>query len=189
MRTARRWRPEVEALEDRTLLSGTAGLSLTAVRAAALVRPVHHAAHPRLALRGQVTGTWATRPTLPDTGTEQQLSGGGTVRPLGSVRAAGTLRTPGFVATGHTTGTLTLANAGGRVTLQLTGPPQPGFSQPPPTFHYTIAGGTGRYAGASGGGTAAFQEQPERRPVCQPGTPCPQFIVAARFTLTFPAAG
>src|SRR5690242_16329197 len=91
-----RWRPEVETLEARTLLS--AGVGLAPV--------VHHAHHHRhghhrtrnapgapvpgnpqqaLALSGQVSGTWLQQPTLPDVGGAQTLSGTGTVGPLGTV--------------------------------------------------------------------------------------------------------
>src|SRR5581483_7237629 len=110
---------------------------------------------------GQVTGTWDSVPTLPDVGKTQELSGTGTVAPLGAVAVRGELHTPGFVAQGRATATLTLTTERGSVTLQLTGPLQPGFSQPPATFQYTITGGTGAYAGASGSGSVAFAEQPE----------------------------
>jgi hypothetical protein len=164
MATKRYWRPEVEALEERTVLS--AGLRLAPVAPS----PVAHSGHHNrqvLALDGSVSGTWQKRFTLPDTGGDQALTGGGKVAPLGQVRMRGELHTPGFIAQGQTVGTITLTNAKGSVTVQLVGPPQPGFSGPPSMFHYTILGGTGQYAGASGSGGATFREQP------------------AHFTLTF----
>ena len=194
MTRARRCRPQVEPLEERTVPSAVHGPAH-----AAPVAHHHHVKHrhhhaPQPAppgqglgqvLSGQVSGTWTTQPGLPDTGTEQTLTGAGTVQPLGPVQATGTLHTPGFILRGETTGTLTLSNANGSVTLRLVGPPQPGFSGPPPTFTYTVVGGTGAYAGASGTGTVAFSEQPAQQPVCPPGTPCPQDIIAPSFTLTF----
>ena len=196
MTRVRRWRPEVELLEGRTVLSAVHGLA-----PAVPVLLAHHAPHRRahhhavaipapkqsLALSGDVSGTWTTQPTLRDTGGVQTLTGGGTVQPLGPVQASGTLHTPGFIAQGRTTGRMTLSNASGSVTLRLVGPPQPSFSGPPGSFRYTIVRGTGLYTGASGTGTATFTERPEQRPVCPPGTPCPQFIIAPSFTMTFQA--
>jgi hypothetical protein len=118
------------------------------------------AAHHHLALQGAIAGTYTTVPTIPDTGMTQQLDGAGNVKPLGAVTAMGTIHMPGFIREGRATGTLTLTNAHGSVTLQLTGPLQPGFSPPPSTFHYQIVSGTGAYAGATGKGTITFAEMP-----------------------------
>jgi hypothetical protein len=65
----------------------------------------------------------------------------------------GSLAGTGFIAEGHATGTLTLTNARGSVTLALTGPSQDGFS-PPGSGAYTFAvrGGTGSYARTVGTG-------------------------------------
>jgi hypothetical protein len=182
MKKTRYWQPEVEALEERTVLS--AGLRLTPV---VLSPAAHHELHTRhfLPLDGSVSGTWFKRMTLPDTGGDQVLTGSGMVAPLGQVRMRGELHTPGFVLHGETTGTITLQNGKGSVTVRLIGPPQLGFSVPPTTFHYTIVGGTGHYAGASGSGRATFHEQPAHGPVCPPGAVCVQILYAASFTLTF----
>jgi hypothetical protein len=215
MNATRRRRPQVEPLEDRTVLSAGHGLALVVhppvVHHAHHARHRHHHAHPGkgaagqqghgsapsaaaqqvLALGGQVSGVWQTDfPLNPDVGQGQMLRGGGIVSPLGTVQMTGHLHMPGFIAQGQAVGTVTLSNAAGSVTLQLVGPPEPGFGPPPATFQYTITGGTGQYAGATSSGTVVFEEHPEARPVCPPGTPCPQFIVAASFTMTFlPAAG
>src|SRR5690348_6015584 len=143
MTTKRYWRPEVEALEERTVLS--TGLRLAPVP---LLPVAHHGLPTRhvLALDGSVSGTWQKRFTLPDTGGDQVLTGSGRVAPLGQVRMRGELHTPGFISEGTTVGTITLTNAKGSVSVQLVGPRQPGFSGPPSTFHYTIVGGTGQYA-------------------------------------------
>jgi hypothetical protein len=82
------------------------------------------------------------------------------------------------------------SNAAGSVTLQLVGPSQKGFSPPPARFHYTITGGTGKYAGASGRGRVAFQEQTTRPFVCPPNALCVPLLTTGTFTMTFrPAAG
>jgi hypothetical protein len=182
MNKTRNWRPEVEALEERTVLS--TGLRLAPV---ALSPAVHQELTVRqvLALDGSVSGTWHKRFTLPDTGGDQVLKGAGVVAPLGHVRMHGELHTPGFVLRGHTVGTITLTNAKGSVTVGLVGPSQPGFSGPPSSFRYTIVGGTGQYAGASGSGKATFHEQPAHGPACPPGAFCPAILFPASFTLTF----
>jgi hypothetical protein len=62
MKTTRNWRPEVEALEERTVLS--AGLRLTPV----VLSPVAHHGLPTrhvLALDGSVSGRWFIQATPP----------------------------------------------------------------------------------------------------------------------------
>jgi hypothetical protein len=207
-------RPQVEPLEDRTVLS--AGLGL-----AHAVHPLgtHHGHHARhhhhhglpgnaapgqngpvgtlpgaaaqmLALSGQVSGTWQIAPTVgPFAGEVQILRGGGVVSPLGTVQMTGVLNVLGPIGQGETLGTVTLSNAAGSVTLRFVGPPQQGLGALPANFHYTITGGTGQYAGASGSGAVAFAEHQGSRPVCPPGALCPQPVGANTFTMTFiPAA-
>jgi hypothetical protein len=121
-----------------------------------------------------------------DSGTRQTLGGSGTVRPLGRVRADGTLEGPGTTGQGQAQGTLTLTAAGRRsVTLALAGPLVPGAAPAP--FQYTILGGTRLYRHASGGGVAQFAETPQQTGGCMPPRLCPAFIIPGRFTLTFPA--
>jgi hypothetical protein len=140
--------------------------------------------HQNLALNGQVTGTWSAHPANPDIGPIQTLTGSGTVRPLGHVQAHATLHLTGFIASGHATGTLTLASRRGSVTLALVGATQPGFSGAPTTWSYTIVQGSGRWVRAAGHGTMTLKETPEQVPNCPPGMACPQYIVPASFTLT-----
>jgi hypothetical protein len=161
VKVTRRFEPQVEPLDGRIMPTSVIGrhsavLPGTAFVAPALPRPP--APSHQLALSGQITGTWAPVLVVPDLGRPQTLKGAGSVGPLGSVQASGSIATPGFVLTGWSTATITLTRATGSVTLQLIGPPQPGFSPPPGTFHFTITGGTGAYAGATGQGTATLTE-------------------------------
>jgi hypothetical protein len=175
---------EVESLDERALPTPGLGVTPPEPGVPALVaRHGHRAAHPHGVLRGRIQGTWVNRPTLPDTGSIQLLTGSGTVAPLGSATAQGNLHTPGFVLRGRTEGMLTLSGPRGSITVRLVGPEQRGFSPPPSTFHYRIIGGTGRFAGASGSGTARFHEQ--SGPVCEPGLPCDPLVHGGTFTLTF----
>jgi hypothetical protein len=141
-----------------------------------------------VALSGQVSGTWLEQPTIPDVGHTQTLSGSGVVAPLGMAQVSGELHTPGFVARGETTGTITLSNADGSVTLRLVGPPQAGFSPPPSSFQYTITGGTGKFAAASGTGVVTFAEQESPPLVCPPNALCLP-LAGGTFTMTFQPSG
>jgi hypothetical protein len=188
MSTRRPFRPQVEGLESRTVLSTLPPLSPPAGAAAVLQGHHHHGHHQHLSLHGEVTGAWLVQPRVADAGTTQELTGSGNVRPLGAVQVSGSLLGPGFIAQGFTTATLTLSGAHGSITVQLVGAQaQPGFSAPPHAFRYTIVGGTGAYAGATGGGTARLEEMPAYQ-VGPPGSMTP--IHAPTFTLAFgPDAG
>jgi hypothetical protein len=155
----------------------------TGTLAALPPRPGNHRGH-RLALRGQVIGTWTARAALPDMGTIQELTGTGVVQPLGTVRATGELRMPGFVVIGRAEGVLALEARGGGITLHLVSPTEKGFGGTLTVFRYTIVGATGQYAGDWGSGTAVLREAARPAAVCPPGALCPQPIRAPGFTLT-----
>src|SRR5205807_1807119 len=74
-----------------------------------------------------------------------KFSVSGTAGALGAVSVSGKVKLPGFVASGHATGTLTLSNSQGSVTLALTGPLEPGFGAFPATLSYTVTSATGAY--------------------------------------------
>jgi hypothetical protein len=162
------FRPQVEALEGRSVpAAGVAQL-----------------------LAGSVSGTWTTEMTIPDTGGVQRLTGFGTVVPLGDVAATGTVRTPGFIAQGRTTATVTLQDAAGSVTVRLvSAQAQPGFGPPATLYKYTITGTTGAFAGLAGHGTATLRElEAAGPPVAPPGGAAPLVIVGPLFTLHFGTA-
>jgi hypothetical protein len=125
------------------------------------------AASSAVNLNGTITGTYSLAPTAnPDIGATTVFNGTGTAGDLGAVSVHATVTVPGFVATGNATGTLTLtrvassAAGAGSVTLALTGPTQAGFGSVPSTLSYTITGGTGVDAGATGSGTIAVTMGP-----------------------------
>jgi hypothetical protein len=178
MKGPRQWRPQVELLDSRELPSVMAAVPATAP--ARLAQQSH-----LIRLAGTVHGAWSSDTPLPDVGSTQTLTGAGTVRPLGKVQAQGTVQTLGFIFMGRATGSFTLTNARGSVTVHLVGPLQKGFSPAPPTFHYSIVKGTGAFTGAVGSGRVFLQETPGHGIDCPPGYVCPQIFFAPTFTLTF----
>jgi hypothetical protein len=183
MNTSNRFRPQLEALDERTPPSS---LPLGPSAPMGLTYWKQYFGANWLPLAGQVSGTWITPGAQSDAGTTQFLTGNGTVSPLGSVQATGTLTAPGFIESGRATGQFTFTDAKGSVTIHLVGAnPQPGFSPMPTKFYYSIIGGTGSYAKAWGGGIATLAEVPGKVPPQGPsGTMTPDHIVAATFTLT-----
>jgi hypothetical protein len=88
---------------------------------------------------------------------QEPLNGSGIVSPLGAVTSTGTLTAHGAEPVTYT-GTVTLVGRTGSVTAslfgRLFGPQYPGE---PVNLTYTITGGTGAFAGASGSGRAVFR--------------------------------
>ena len=168
-------RPQLEILDGRLALSagGTAALGV--------IKP-HH-----LALNGEVSGKFLLAPGIPDVGSSQTLIGSGTVTPLGQVSASGTMKSPGFIARGRTTGTLNLSNANGSVTIQLTGPLKPGFATLPRKFTFKIVAATGQYVGDVDTGTATLDEV-EADGIPTPSTSRSTVIVGPIFGLTLRSA-
>ena len=117
-------------------------------------------------LTGKITGHYTAAPTAADLGALYLFTGTGSVADMGPVAAKGSLNLPGFMSVGHAMGTLTLTTisatpgstspvAGGSVTLKLTGPAEAGLGPIPSTLDYTVIGGTGKFAGATGSGSIA----------------------------------
>jgi hypothetical protein len=139
-----------------------------------------------LPLSGSVGGTWSSQLTNPDAGQSQQLTGQGTVNPLGNVQATGHLNQPGNVANGHTTGEFTFTDAKGSVTIRVVSANASAIvSGVANKFYYSIEHGTGAFTRAWGGGIAYLTEKPQEvvSPP-DPGKMAPDHIVAASFTLT-----
>ncbi len=163
-------RPVLESMESRFLLSAQ-GVGPAAVMLA----------RPMLALGGSVHGHYDESSVVPDAGRAVSFSGAGRVSGLGQVQFTGHFGTPGFISSGHATGTLVLSNGRGTVTLSLVGPTQPGFSAPPSTFAYTIVSGTGSHAARHGHGTLTMSLVPEN-----PSVPATlQHLASGRVTIQF----
>jgi hypothetical protein len=139
---------EIESLEGRVVLSTSSHMA-TAVVPAALVKGVTY-----LYLQGSGEGTFKHHQVLPaDIASTDVFKGTAHLGRLGTVKVSGSLTGTGFIAQGHATGTLTLSNSRGSVTLTLTGPSQGGFLAPGSgTYTFAVKSGTGAFAHAIGTG-------------------------------------
>jgi hypothetical protein len=106
----------------------------------------------RNALGGTATGTYALGPSLPTTGSTYELDGAGTVGPLGKVTVSGFLQAARYISPGHAGGVVTLSNAQGTATLQLSGT-SAGSTRLPVQFSFLLVSATGAYSSLSQGGT------------------------------------
>jgi len=125
-------------------------------------------------LDGTISGKYLLAPTAAILGGGYVFNGTGTAGDLGAVTARGLVTllgaitspvpvaAPALVTTEQAVGTLTLTQTGpsasavlNSVTLALTGPAQPAAAGFPATLSFTITGGTGAFAGATGVGTIA----------------------------------
>ncbi|HZL33904.1 MAG TPA: hypothetical protein VFC78_01260 [Tepidisphaeraceae bacterium] len=104
-------------------------------------------------LAGTIAGTYRSTVGNPDVGKTYSFSGSGTAGDLGGVSLKGSVHLPGFILHGRASGTLTLRNARGSLTVRLLGPVEAGFGAFPSTLSYVIIGGTGAYAGDTGSGS------------------------------------
>lgn len=150
MQAKRRSAYQLEWLESRQLLSTASALSEGAAEVVRL------SASRRLSLNGRIDGTFRVNPF-----TTSQVSltanGTGTVRPLGSVSATGSL-SGNLAPGGNVRGVLTLSNASGEVQLSLSAP-LPRSTQASAQARFQVLGGTGAYAGSTGAGTARIRLQ------------------------------
>ena len=132
----------IETLESIRPLSGipTSGLTEAAVAAISTI-PLPHL----VALKGSTRGTYASESSVPDIGATDTVRTSGKLARLGHAIVSGSLNSTGFIAHGRAGGTLLVTVAGGTLTLELTGPTQPGFSPLPTKFSYVITKGTGKF--------------------------------------------
>lgn len=136
---------------------------IAVIHSTAVVTP----AKTNVKLDGTISGTYSLAPTAFTLGALYLFNGTGAAGDMGPVQATGRVQlpppvfaTPVSAATRFATGTLTLTSIGasplpgGSVTLALTSATPVASSGPfPKVLNYTITGGTGAFAGATGSGT------------------------------------
>jgi hypothetical protein len=116
--------------------------------------------HDKANLAGNGSGDFTVGALVPDAGTIYRLTGSASVGLLGRVTVSGTVQSTGFILIGRAMGELTLNNSQGSVTLQLTGPVQPGFSPLPKVFHFSVVSATGSYKGLKVAGSIEITLDP-----------------------------
>ncbi len=156
---SRRFRmtPVLEGMESRLVPS--AGLGNLA---AAQVHALHSTPKPSVAgvLRGHYI-TELNHPLIADLPLTFDLNGGGRVGPLGQVQLSGKLYVGGFKPPGSPdTGTLTLTNAKGSITLNVSGTIHTGEEGGVSALKVIVAGGTGAYANTRGLGMGVLRLGP-----------------------------
>jgi hypothetical protein len=164
-----------------TLMSSAADAATQASRAGstAIHTTVAHVAarNLKLSLTGSVNGTYTVHQANPDTGPTYGFNASGKLKPLGGISAHGSVLSTGFIANGHSTGTLKVTvNSGGALTLYLTGPSQWGMTPVPDVFNFRITAGTGRYRKATGTGFIVLTRSP---------SPTAAAVIAGTFGMTF----
>jgi hypothetical protein len=150
----------IEELESRVALSSYNPALVATAAPSAEYQAAAPASRASQHLHGHLHGSYTILFVPSDTGPQYDLNGSGYIHGLGQVTATAELRSVGFIRNGHATGTLTLQNANGTVTLQLVGPSQPAFASLPKHFYYTIVSATGAYTGMHGSGTIDLHLQP-----------------------------
>jgi hypothetical protein len=146
----------VEELGQRVLPSASP-LTFHPTAFVAPFAQAHHATSQDQNLHGNGVAVYTSSMQIPDTGTSYNLRGVGSFGAVGVATITGELHSVGFIMQGHATGTLTLTNARGSVTLELTGPTQPGFAPLPQQFTYQVVSGTGAFANLHASGTLQLQ--------------------------------
>lgn len=160
MRRLRKCHPSVESMESKRLLS-TISPPLHTVEAAHLA--VADAVR-LMRINGRLHGRFTTHQSLPDMGGTTLIFGTGDLQGLGKTLIAGGLRSAGFVAYGHATGSITLLSKHGSLMISLTGPTQSGPSSLPTTLNYQVTKGTGAYRNVSDQGTVELVITPSKTP-------------------------
>jgi hypothetical protein len=151
LRSRRSLTPGVESLEAMTLLSGLAMPAVAHAAEVGMPTAMSTAVHVNGTTRGEYVRVRAN----PDTGSTYDFNTTGILPGFGVAAVSGSVQTPGNIATGTASGSLTLFSLKGTLTLKVSSASLPSFSPLPSKLTFTITGGTGAFAGATGSGTIA----------------------------------
>jgi hypothetical protein len=102
----------------------------------------------------------ALRVIVADVGNRYDFTGTADLANLSQVSVSGSIYGLGNVVSGNATGTFTLTNTHGSVTISVEGPTQPGMSPLPTSFKYTVSNSTGSYQHLQAEGTLALNLHP-----------------------------
>lgn len=146
--TSLAFRPTLEELNPRLVPSSVTVTPPKVVTGQIVALP----SHP---YQGDGQGQF-TKQVKTNVGTTFQINGRLKLHGFGEFLSLGTIQSPGPLMTGQFTGQVTLHDHKGTIALRLHSLPRPLYSGVPFEMVYSIAGGTGAYAGLKGYGVAAF---------------------------------
>jgi hypothetical protein len=163
-----KFRPALESLDTRVVPSAVLTAPTGPCQVVISAPPAAHPAH------GTGQGTYTELDMTPvDGGLQRTLHGTVTLQHLGTFDLSGWASGTGMIQNGRAMGHLVLTNAKGSLMLDLHGLPQPGFNPIPSELVYSVAGGTGAYAGTRGYGLThlSFAPNPTPLPAVTPTSP------------------
>jgi hypothetical protein len=111
-------------------------------------------------LNGSLQGSYTSHAGPSASGTTLGPQGSGQVTPLGRVSVAGSIAIPGFNFDVQSSGTLTLRDARGTLTLKVSGATATRSGKLPDTLSYTTVSGTGAYVHLYDTGTLRLSLDP-----------------------------
>jgi hypothetical protein len=120
--------------------------------ASATVNPKQHL----VKIGGTFTGSYTNPLGNPDIPRRYHFTSSGTAGAMGSVDLTGSIAPPGFIRGSSSTGQITLTNANGSITIDVTGKLQTGGGPLPRKLTYTISDSTGNYVSAIGKGSVSL---------------------------------
>jgi hypothetical protein len=164
---------KLEVLEGRetpstvvTTVTQVAGIPVTHVTTATVAPSTSTTTVQQThALAGSGTGSYICTLEYMTMPSGYHFTGAGTVKGMGAVQMQIDVYGNGFVNNGSAHGTITMTNAKGSVTVQITGPMQPKLSPLPQWFQYKIVQSTGAYKGMQDHGTLRLVRTPDAIPV------------------------
>jgi hypothetical protein len=176
-------RPRVEPLEAMTLLSPIAPGPASAPSSPSIIAATASPSS-QVALNLKFRGVYRVILENPDVGKDYRFQAGraGSTHGLDTRGLSGTIHTPGNVLQGQASGQLVVHTRRGDFNLQVVGPTTGGFSSLPARLSFTITGGTGKFANASGSGVVHVTLRPARGPSTDP-----QVVETGSVTLTLHA--
>jgi hypothetical protein len=147
--TRRNPRLKLETLDERALPSAAMPVVDPTLHIIKQVQSIHP-------LTGRGTGSYSSKLGNPDTGVTHTLNGTAHLQGLGDVKVTGDIHGPGFINSDVYHGTLTIKNARGTVTVELTSFRPAGPAGLPVWYRYKIISATGAFKGMHDTGSLRF---------------------------------
>lgn len=152
--------PPTPPLLGQPLLAAPAAMSPPAPTV--VTPPAASSSHP---LAGSGSGSYVCTLKYADTPSGFHFTGSANLRGMGAVSIQIDAYAVGFKTKGSASGQITLSNAKGTVTLEITGPIQSRLSKLPEWFRYKVVSATGAYSKMTDHGTLRLSRFADRSPI------------------------